>query len=163
MSVVHFRDIGARAEKDEPRAPGFSDEALALRFPERHAHELRYVAAWSRWMVWDGVKWGVDETLAAFDKARRICREAAAECDQPKVAPAIASSKTVAAVERLARADRRLAATIGQWTSIPGASIRQPASVIYGPVRLDCTGKTTIARKSRRSAQMANALCSSTS
>ncbi len=141
MSVVHFRDIGARAEKDEPRAPGFSDEALALRFAERHAHELRYVAAWSRWMVWDGVKWGVDETLAAFDKARRICREAAAECDQPKVAPAIASSKTVAAVERLARADRRLAATIGQWDVDPWR-LNTPAGIC--DLR---TGKTRLHRQ----------------
>jgi hypothetical protein len=31
------------------QAPAFSDEALALRFAERHAGELRYVAAWGRW------------------------------------------------------------------------------------------------------------------
>jgi putative DNA primase/helicase len=51
--------------------------------------------------------------------ARRVCREAAAECNKPKVAVAIASGKTVSAIERLARADRRLAATIDQWDADP--------------------------------------------
>ena len=37
----------------------------------------------------------------------------AIECDKP--ASAVASAKTVAAVERLAKADRRLAATAAQW------------------------------------------------
>ena len=54
-----------------------------------------------------------DDTLHAFDRARAICREVALECDKP--ASVIASAKTVAAVERLAKADRRLAATAPQW------------------------------------------------
>jgi len=101
------------------RPPAFSDEALALRFAERHADDLRYVAAWSNWISWTGVRWQPDDTLAAFDKARRICREAAAECNKPKIAVAIASAKTVAAVERLAKSDRRLAATVDQWDADP--------------------------------------------
>ena len=107
------------SSEGDPRSPAFADEALALRFAERHANDLRYVAAWSKWMAWDGVKWRPDDTLAAFDLARRVCREAAAECNKPKIATAIASAKTVAAVERLARADRRLAATIDQWDADP--------------------------------------------
>src|SRR5262249_57349393 len=39
----------------------------------------------------------------------------ALECDSPKAGRAVASAKTVAAVERLAKADRRLAATADQW------------------------------------------------
>ena len=92
-----------------------AEESLALAYAERHAHELRYVAAWGRWMNYDGIRWDVDETLHAFDRARAICREVAADCDKAKVATAIASAKTVAAVERLAKADRRLAASADQW------------------------------------------------
>ena len=55
----------------------------------------------------------LDETLHAFDLARAICREVAAGCEKP--ASAVASAKTVAAVERLAKADRRLAAAAAQW------------------------------------------------
>jgi putative DNA primase/helicase len=47
---------------------------------------------------------------------REICREIAVECD--RAASAVASAKTVAAVERLAKADRRLAATTAQWDAV---------------------------------------------
>jgi putative DNA primase/helicase len=95
--------------------PAFSDEALALRFAEQHEDDLRYVAAWNRWLRWTGTHWLVDDTLGAFDLVRIICREAASECNKGRIAVGVASAKTVAAVERLARADRRLAATVDQW------------------------------------------------
>ena len=97
------------------QAPAFSDEALALRFAERHASHLRFVAGWGKWLSWTGTHWRFDDTLAALDKAREICREAAAKCNEPNVDKRIASKATVYAVECLARADRRLAATIDQW------------------------------------------------
>ncbi len=90
-----------------------AEESIALAFAERHAHELRYVAARGQWRHYDGTRWVQDDTLHAFDRARAICRESALECDKP--ASAVASAATVAAVERLARADRRLAATATQW------------------------------------------------
>jgi putative DNA primase/helicase len=96
-----------------------AEESLALAYAERHAHELRYVAAWGRWMRYDGTVWVFDDTLHAFDRARAICREVALECDKAKLATAIASAKTVAAVERLAKADRRLAAAADQWDVDP--------------------------------------------
>ena len=97
----------------------FSDESLALRFTTEHAASLRYVAAWGRWYEWSGSVWKQDETLAVFDLARRLCRQASADCEKEKVAAMIASAKTVAAVERLAKADRRHAATIEQWDADP--------------------------------------------
>jgi putative DNA primase/helicase len=109
-------ELGEKLRQECP--PTFSDEALALRFTERYAEKLRYVAAWSKWLIWNGQYWQFDDTLKAFDFARRICRGAASECDK-KFANAIASAKTVAAVERLARADRRLAATVDQWDADP--------------------------------------------
>ena len=99
--------------------PEFSDEALALRFAERHAGDLRYVALWAKWLSWDGMRWRFDETLHAFDRSRFICREAASQANDLHVRVAVASAKTVAAVERLARADRRLAATSNQWDANP--------------------------------------------
>lgn len=99
--------------------PAFTDEALALRFADLHANDLRYVAAWGRWLHWTGTLWKYDDTLKAFDLVRAVCREAAASCNNDKVAAAIASAKTVAAVERLAKSDRRLASTTDQWDSDP--------------------------------------------
>ena len=100
-------------------SPAHSDEALALRFAERHATDLRYVTVWGRWLEWDGHRWRFDDTLRAYDLVRHICREAAAHANKPSVAIALASGKTVAAVERLAKADRRIAATIDQWDADP--------------------------------------------
>jgi putative DNA primase/helicase len=102
-------------EHTSVRPPEFSDDALALRFANRHAGGLRYVAKWSTWMCWDGTRWQFDDTLDAFNRARVICREVAAGCNKLKLRKELASAKTVAAVERLARSDRRLAATVDQW------------------------------------------------
>jgi putative DNA primase/helicase len=114
---------------DTQRAPEFSDEALALSFAERHAGNLRYVAAWGRWLSWDGRRWRFDDTLHAFDLGRFICREAASRANDPRVQMAVASAETVAAVERLAKADRRLAATTDQWDA-DSRLLNTPAGII---------------------------------
>jgi putative DNA primase/helicase len=106
-------------DSEADRPPGFSDEALALRFTAQHKDRLRYVAAWGRWLIRDPAVWRFDETLMSFSLARAVCRQAAAECNEPKVAAAIASAKTVAAIERLAKADRHHAATVEQWDAMP--------------------------------------------
>src|SRR5262249_1527941 len=80
-----------------------------------HAANLRYVANWSSWMHWDGTRWQLDKTLAVFDRVRLLCRTAAAKCNKLKSGKGLTSAKTVAAVEKLARSDRRLAATTDQW------------------------------------------------
>jgi putative DNA primase/helicase len=102
-------------DADPIRPPMFADDALALRFAERHAEDLRFVAKWSKWMTWDGRRWQEDETLLGFDLARHVCRETSAGCNDQKIATALASAKTVAAVERLAKADRRIAASADQF------------------------------------------------
>jgi putative DNA primase/helicase len=109
--------------------PEFSDDALALRFASEHANELRYVADWSKWLRWDRMRWQLDRTLAVFDNARVICRTAAAECNKMKLAKELAAGKSVAAVERLARCDRRLAATGDQWDADPWL-LNTPAGVV---------------------------------
>lgn len=111
--------VKLEVDPQEPRPPAFADEALALRFAESYAHDLRYVAAWGRWLFFDATCWRIDDTLLAFDRARKICRQAAAECNADKLARNLASAKTVAAVERLAKSDRRLAATVDQWDADP--------------------------------------------
>ena len=102
--------------QDAGELPPTAEDALALAYADRHAHELRYVAAWSRWLVHDGARWDFDATLHAFDRARAICREVALGCDRPTT---VTAAKTVAAVVQLARADRRLSATVEQWDANP--------------------------------------------
>jgi putative DNA primase/helicase len=107
--------VNLSALQESGELPPTAEDSIALLFAERHAHGLRYVAAWKRWLSFDGARWGFDDTLHAFDRARTICREVATECDKP--ASSVASAKTVAAVEKLARADRQLAASIEQWNA----------------------------------------------
>jgi phage/plasmid-associated DNA primase len=118
-----------QGDERDARSPAFSDDALALRFVDRHASELRYVAVWAKWLRWDRKRWAFDETLHVFDLVRHVCREAASECNEPKASKAIASAATVAAVERLARADRRIAATVDQWDADPWL-LNTPDSVV---------------------------------
>jgi P4 family phage/plasmid primase-like protien len=108
-------------QETEHLAPHFSEEDLALRFSSKHADDLRHVAGLGKWLRWDGTRWREDDTLQVFDLARKVCREAAVECEgeKPNAAPRLAAAATVAAVERLARADRCHAASIEQWDKDP--------------------------------------------
>ncbi len=120
-----MRVIELKVEDEaDARPPEYSDEALALRFATVSAEALRYIASWGRWYQWSGVVWAPDDTLAAYDLARHECRAGAADltardtsATARRQAANVASAKAVAAVERLARSDRRLAATVSQWDS----------------------------------------------
>jgi putative DNA primase/helicase len=111
------RDQDAAQEADRP--VGHSDDDLALRFTERHSDDARFVAAWNRWLWFDGTRWCEESTLRAFSEARAVCRDAAAACSSRHAADKIKSAATIAAVERLARADRRHAATTDEWDADP--------------------------------------------
>lgn len=99
--------------------PDFTEDEIADRFSERLAPSLRYVADWGRWMLWDGKIWRKDNTLRAYDLARRHCRAMTAETQDPKVRALLASARMIAAIEKMARADRRQATTADQWDGNP--------------------------------------------
>jgi len=121
MAEVASRFTAEVASEADAIPPRFSEESLALRFSRLYADELRYVDGWGRWMCWDGMRWREDATLAVFDRCRAICRRASAECGDTKerAAMKIAAAQTVAAIERLARSDRRHAAIVEQWDADP--------------------------------------------
>ena len=91
----------------------FTEDALALRFSEQQKNALRYIALKGVWLHWAGRRWRIEATHLAFDLARQSCREAAEGIG--KVPNSVYSAKTVAAVERMAKANRRQATTIEQW------------------------------------------------
>jgi putative DNA primase/helicase len=101
------------------QSPEFSEDALALEFSARHKHELRYVKKWGSWLLWDGTRWRFENTYRAFDMARAVAREFANVCNTDGSAKKIASANTVAAIERLARADRSHAMTVDDWDKDP--------------------------------------------
>jgi putative DNA primase/helicase len=113
-------------------APGLSDDALALRFTAKHRDDLRYVAGWGRWLEWDSQRWRFDSTLHVFDMARLVCRTASVKAE-PDDQEAVASARTIAAVEKLARADRKHARTTDEWDRDPCFSKPRVAPSICAP------------------------------
>ncbi len=100
---------------DSEQAVWGTEDALALEFTSRYGEDWRYVAGWGKWLVWDGQRWRTEDTLAATDLIRHVCRHASLKAGNPKVAAKLAGSSTISGVERLARSDRRHAATTEEW------------------------------------------------
>lgn len=130
----------------------FSEDRLGIAFTERHVQGLRYVAPWGKWFQWTGTHWQHETTLLAFDLARKVCREAAAQCTKPSEARNIARAKTVAAVEQLAKSDRAMLATIEQWDAdkdllnTPGGAIDLKTGKLRPHIRDEyCTKITAVA------------------
>jgi putative DNA primase/helicase len=90
-----------------------TEDALASRFSERHENDLCYIAAKGQWFKWDGIRWRPEPTHLAFDLARESCRADVETYGNGK--PPAVTAQMVAAVERMAKADRRQAATLDQF------------------------------------------------
>nr|MDQ2667387.1 phage/plasmid primase, P4 family [Gemmatimonadota bacterium] len=108
-------DLTDPVSTDDGVAPEFSDDNLAIEFTKRHGERYRFTAKWGKWHRWSRGVWVEDTTLAVFDQARLVLRELAATCEKKTTATMITSARTIASVERLARADRTHAATVEQW------------------------------------------------
>lgn len=89
--------------------PDFSNDMLALAFSGRFVRRLLFVPEWGHWLQWDGTRWERDRTLGVFNAVRTVCREHAARAAYQTrgTGRSFASAATVAAVEKLARSDRR--------------------------------------------------------
>ena len=122
--MTDAENITKLAQAEAKRRGGLSEDALALLFIAQHGALLQYVAAWSRWLKWDGVRWQYDDTLRVYDMIRTACREALGSKASKKF-----DAKTVAGVERLAKSDRRVAATVDQWDQDEWA-LNTPAGVV---------------------------------
>lgn len=128
-AAVHDADTVETGQDDLAVHAQYADDALALRFTSAYKDSFRYTAVWGRWSVWDGKRWKRDDVLHVFDAARRICRDASAECEKAQLRNRISSAPTISGVERLARADRRHAATVGQWDADPWL-LNRPGGVV---------------------------------
>lgn len=106
-------------EADFDELPPEAEERLALEFSGRYQSTLKYTAPLGRWAYWTGRQWYPDDTLQIPDLIRTHCREVSIELSDDKVQRRVASAATVAAVERLARSDRRHAMRIEDWDSDP--------------------------------------------
>jgi P4 family phage/plasmid primase-like protien len=116
------------------------EDRVALAFAAKHVDDFRYIAKSSQWMRWQETRWQPEDTLFAFDQSRKLCRDAGDS-----------RAKTVAAVITLARSDRRMAATEGQWDAdreifnALTTTIDLRARITRAPNRLDyCTKQAAV-------------------
>ncbi len=118
--------VALAAQAPEYRRPvvtrtehGCTDLANSERLVQRHASDLRYVAATRQWHIWDGRRWRTDDTgeveRRAKDTARAIYREAEAATSAARrkelAAHAVRSeaASKIAAMIALAQSDARVA------------------------------------------------------
>ena len=92
-----------------------TEDGLALAFSHQFAEDWRYCAPWSKWLVWNGVRWNVDKQLYIMHLSRTVCRSAAMFAETPRMKARMASAATISAVERLVRSDPRQSATVEEW------------------------------------------------
>lgn len=57
-----YPELFPSPQETEAEAPHYTDWGNARRLIERHGDDLRFVPAWQSWLVWDGRRWGSDET-----------------------------------------------------------------------------------------------------
>ncbi|MBR7621454.1 hypothetical protein JKL49_18830 [Phenylobacterium sp. 20VBR1] len=117
------------SEGDETAPVELTEDALAEIFTHQHAQDWRYVAAWGQWLTWTGRVWVREDTLKAYDLSRKVCRAAARKAPSIQLKTRLSSASTIAAVERIARADRRHAETTEVWDRDPWA-LNTPAGVV---------------------------------
>src|SRR5688572_20651228 len=52
-----------------------TDKANAKRFVERHGGDVRWCEPWQKWLVWDGMRWAMDQERLVRQKASEIVEE----------------------------------------------------------------------------------------
>ena len=100
----------SRYERAKPSSMGQeeTEDSLALRFASINP-QLRYVSVWGKWMRWNETVWQTDDTLWVFDLIRKNLRLFVPN------KRSFLKANSVAAIEKLAKSDRRYAANVDQW------------------------------------------------
>ena len=52
----------------------FTDATNAQRLQKRHGKDIRYNAAWKKWLVWNGAFWQIDEGALVHEKGLETVR-----------------------------------------------------------------------------------------
>lgn len=68
-----------KVDEPEPAADAgpysFTDDGNALRLVDAHEHEIRYVPERSKWLIWEGFRWGWDEAGHVRELMKTIARD----------------------------------------------------------------------------------------
>lgn len=94
-----------------------TEHGVATAFSQLFYRDLRYCAAWAKWVVWSGKRWELDSVQTVQYLTRMVCASAAQFCTSPAAKTRLKSAGAVAAVERLARADPKHIGRVNDWDS----------------------------------------------
>jgi len=112
-NVIPIPDPEAEVGLDIP--PEFSEDSLADEYTRRFHKTLLFCKSWETWLHWEDNRWKADETALSLDLSRRVCRETSLlALDREElgskartIANTLSSRRCIAAVEGIARSDRR--------------------------------------------------------
>lgn len=110
-------------------ALALSEDGLADRFASHHAETWKHVTLWGQWYQWTGTHWRRDETSAAQELTRMVCRAAATQAGKTREAARIASLRTITSVQRIAAGDARIALPTEAFDQYP-MLLNTPGGVI---------------------------------
>lgn len=122
----------------EPYDYAYAEEELAARLVALSRDSARYVAPWESWYVYDGATWKRDQCGIMLYRARAVCNEIAAsvkidpqytENQRSRIVTTLKKSGTISAVERIARYDPAMVASMDQWDTDPWL-LNTPAGVV---------------------------------
>lgn len=106
--------------------PDYAEDMLAQEVVQLHGESFRYVEAWDKWFIWDGVCWREDDTGRVIDQyIRGVCYEKADRIGRQntknaeRLSAKLLSSATIHSVRKLAQSIPPVAATVAQWDNDP--------------------------------------------
>jgi putative DNA primase/helicase len=97
-----------------------TDLGNARRLARLHGHDLHFVHAWGKWIVWNGQRWIVDADGEIMRRATATVTTIYEEASRTTDADA---RKAIASHARKSESESRLKATISLATSVPGIPI----------------------------------------
>ncbi len=98
-----------------------TDVGNAARLIARHGDDLRYVAAWDKWLSWDGRRWQTDETGEVVRRAVETVRWMREQANQEQDA---ARCQALLAWAHASESASRIAALVTLAKTAPGVAIR---------------------------------------
>lgn len=109
-----------KADSARATAAALSEDQLALSFVAQHGAWFRWTPGMD-WMRNETTHWVRDDERRRFSVARKICRQAGMSVSgsDKKLARALSSAKTVAAVLTMAQADERVVLPVDAWDRDP--------------------------------------------
>ena len=72
MIALVEKDVGTKVggQQSYPH----TDLGNAQRLVERHGRDLHYCHPWGKWLVWDGLRWKLDDTGEVMRRAKQTAR-----------------------------------------------------------------------------------------